>query len=81
MVCYNCLAENSGIVWKDNRLKTIRMFYCFIYLFIYLFCMFVFKGRQLIIILEMKEVRPKKCGIKQCKQKVFNKQWAINKRH
>ncbi len=36
--------------------------------------MFVFKGRQLITILEMNEVWPKKCGIKQCKQKVFNKQ-------
>ncbi len=51
---------------KDNRLKTIRMFYLFI--------LFVFKERQLITILEMKEVWPKKCGIKQCKQKVFNKQ-------
>ncbi len=33
---------------KDNRLKTIRMFYLFI--------LFVFKERQLITILEIKEV-------------------------
>ncbi len=37
---------------KDNRLKTIIM----IDLFVYLFYMFVFKGRQFIKILEMKEV-------------------------